>query len=337
MKKKRILITESNSLYGSSLAEALTKEDYECEVLNNGSDALAALSHEKFDVLIINWMMLGTDGIRLTRQVREQIHPAPGIIMLSSLASGEAIKYALDSGVDDYIVQPVRNSELISKIKRYLEKRIAINAETDTPSQIQMPHGKPNYFGIAIASGIGGLPAVLSMLAKLPSDINACVFIVQHGPTWMLESLATRINNETLLKAELASDDRPTIPGRIYIARNNKHLMIEPNTFNTMLSVDEKASHKRPSADILFRSIANAFGKKSIAVVMSGLGRDASVGAMHISLAGGIIIVQNPMSAVSPQAPLTAIRSIIDAKVLQPSEMSKCIMDYTDKLAVKAR
>jgi len=178
---------------------------------------------------------------------------------------------------------------------------------------------------------------LIEVFRQVPDEIYASFFIVQHGPSWMLETFAQRLQKETKLKVSLAANNIEIEKGCIYIAPGDKHLRIEQHTFKMLLDEGPKENFVRPAADPLFRSIASAFGKYSIGVILTGLGRDGAQGAAQISSVQGVVIVQDPETAVAPSMPRTVIEGGVPHKLAPLSTIGKVIAETAFPLAARLK
>ncbi len=124
-----------------------------------------------------------------------------------------------------------------------------------------------------------------------------------------------------------------TEAGNIYIAPGDRHMRIEAETFNIVLDDGPKENFVRPSADPLFRSAAEAYGKYCIGVVLTGLGRDAAQGALAISSVKGTIVIQDPETAVAPSMPNTTIDTQVPYRLAALDELGKTVSETVFPLA----
>lgn len=334
---KKILVAEDELTNSILLKRLLTKAGYSVVVANNGLDAYKHLEKESFDALLTDWMMPNMDGIELIRKVRESIKEIPLIIMITALVSEGARTYALESGADDYIAKPIDVEELLTRVKDGLDKK-----EQKAPAGSSGPVSRtveslPPFVGVGVATSTGGPPTLIELFRQIPEDVRAAFFVVQHGPSWMLETFSQRLQKETKLKVSLAANGLLAEPGNIYIAPGDKHLRVEQNTFTILLDDGPKENFVRPAADPLLRSLATAFGKYSIAVILTGLGRDGAQGAAQISSVQGTVLVQDPESAVAPSMPRTVIEGGVPTKIIPISEMGRTITEIIFPLAARIK
>ena len=166
----------------------------------------------------------------------------------------------------------------------------------------------PNFDIVAVAASAGGLTALIEVLTDLPTDFKAAIVIVQHldprHPSLMAEILSRR----TVLKVIQAKEGDKLTPGTVYIAPPNNHLLINGDG-KVSLSQSEMVHFLRPSADLLFESVAASYQERAIAVVLSGTGTDGAMGVEAIKKMGGTVIVQDAKTAEFPGMPAAAIKT----------------------------
>ncbi len=332
---KKILVAEDELTNSILLKRLLSKAGYSVVVAHNGSDALKHIEREQFDALLTDWMMPEMDGIELIRRVRQKTIPVPLIIMITALVSEGARSYALESGADDYIAKPIDVEELLSRVRDGLNKTeqslpVGISGMENVTRETEI---LPPFPAVVIATSTGGPPTLIEIFRKIPEDINASFFIVQHGPPWMLETFSQRLQRDTKLKVSLAVNDIIAETGNIYIAPGDKHMRVEPGSLKIVLDDGPKENFVRPAADPLFRSAADSFGSYCIAVVLTGLGRDGAQGAAQIASHKGKVLVQDPDTAVAPSMPRTVIESGITYNLHTLLEMSDAIVTGVNELS----
>jgi two-component system, chemotaxis family, protein-glutamate methylesterase/glutaminase len=154
------------------------------------------------------------------------------------------------------------------------------------------PVGAPPFELVALASSAGGLAALTSVLSGLPGAFPAAVVLVQHLDPRHKTLLADMLGRRTELRVKMAEEGDHLTGGCVFIAPPNYHLVV--NAGGTLsLSQSELIHFLRPSADILFESVAASFAARAIAVVLSGTGSDGARGVQAIKKAGGTVIAQD--------------------------------------------
>lgn len=162
------------------------------------------------------------------------------------------------------------------------------------------------YAVVAIASSAGGIAALFKVLGALPADLPVPVLVVQHLDPRHKTVLAELLSRRTELRVKLAEAGETITPGTVYIAPPNFHLLIEPRGVLD-LSGSELVHFVRPSADLLFESVAGAYGSRAIACVLTGSGSDGATGVSAVKSRGGTVVVQDPEEAEFKGMPSAAV------------------------------
>lgn len=165
------------------------------------------------------------------------------------------------------------------------------------------------YEIVAIGASAGGVKALLTVLKALPVDFPVPVVIVQHLDPHHDTVLAELLDRRSLLRVKLAEDGDVAEPGTAYIAPPDRHLLVGAGGA-LRLSTRDKVRFVRPSADLLFESVAVACGAAALVCVLTGTGSDGSAGARAVSSRGGTVVAEDPSTAEfkgMPQAVLNAV------------------------------
>ncbi|MBC1221058.1 chemotaxis protein CheB [Nostoc sp. UCD121] len=178
---------------------------------------------------------------------------------------------------------------------------------------------------VAIAASAGGLTAQIKVLSTLPSEFPAAIAIVQHispeHPSFMAEILSRR----THITVKQAQEGDYLTPGTAYIAPPNRHLLV--NDDGTLSLSQSKLVHfLRPSADLLFESVAATYKERAIAIVLTGTGSDGAMGVEAIKKMGGTVIVQDVKTAEFPGMPSAAIQTGNVDFILPLDEISSALV-----------
>src|SRR5512135_2720684 len=167
---------------------------------------------------------------------------------------------------------------------------------------------EPSFDVVAIAASAGGLNAINIILSHLPASFPATIVIVQHLDPRHRSLMAEILARNTPLHVKQAEADESILPATVYIAPPDQHLLV--NSDGTLgLSQSELVHFVRPSADLLFESVAGSHKERAIAVVLTGTGSDGSMGVQAIKKMGGTVICQNLESAEFTGMPLAALQS----------------------------
>lgn len=328
----RILIAEDDTTSASLLGRLLSTQGYQARIVGDGREALALCRRHRFDAVLTDWMMPHMDGIELIRQIRSGAHPVPFIMVITSLDACQAREHALQAGADDYLAKPYGATELLGRLQDGLA-RSQQPAPRLRPVPTRPLASPPAFAAVCIATSTGGPETLATVLKQLPVTPTAAFLLVVHGPAWMLETLAGRLRPLLAMPVKLAVHGETLIPGTIYLAPGERHLLVQPGSLALSLSDTPPENYVRPAADPLFRSAAQAFGRHCIGVVLTGLGRDGTLGALHVAAAGGVVIAQDPAGAVAGSMPQTVIDSGAVTTVVPLERMAATLLDHIQRLA----
>jgi two-component system chemotaxis response regulator CheB len=161
---------------------------------------------------------------------------------------------------------------------------------------------------VAIAASAGGLSAISTVLSALPLGLPAAVLVLQHLDRGRPSLLPDILGRRALLPVRSALDGERPAPGCIYVAPPDEHLLVQHDR-TMQLTHTALVRYVRPSADLLFESVADAYGPAAVAVVLTGTGSDGSDGVCAIKRAGGTVIAQDEATSEFFGMPGAAIES----------------------------
>lgn len=168
---------------------------------------------------------------------------------------------------------------------------------------------------VAIGASAGAVQALTRILPALPAGYPLPVLIVVHVPPDRANALVTLFKDRCKVEVKEAEDKEPAVPGVIYFAPSDYHLLVEADG-SLSLSSDELVNHSRPSIDVLLESSADAFGPGLAGVVLTGANDDGAAGLRAVTDAGGVAIVQDPAGAYVATMPAAALAACSSAKVM---------------------
>jgi two-component system chemotaxis response regulator CheB len=183
----------------------------------------------------------------------------------------------------------------------------------------------PGHDVIVIGASAGGVGTLATIIAGLPEDLPAAVFVVLHIPPHSRSLLPAILNRCGRLDASHADDGEPIRPGRIYIAPPDNHLLIQNGT--ARLGHGPKENACRPAVDTLFRSAARWYGPRVVGVVLSGSLDDGTAGLLAIKRRGGVTVAQDPGEALYESMPRSAIDNDAADHVLPATEIAPFLAD----------
>jgi len=166
--------------------------------------------------------------------------------------------------------------------------------------------GTLGYRAIVIGSSTGGMEALRIILEVLPKDFPVPILVAQHISPHSDNYLAKFLDDACKVSVREAEEKEKAIPGHVYLAPPNYHLLVEKDGFIS-LSVEARVSYARPSIDVLFESAAEAYNRGLIGIVLTGANSDGSKGLKRIKECLGLTIVQDPNTAQAEAMPRAAI------------------------------
>jgi two-component system chemotaxis response regulator CheB len=333
----RLLIVDDSALVRKLLSEMLGR-DPEIEVVGTASDPYAARERIKQlnpDVITLDVEMPRMDGITFLENLM-RLRPMP-VVMVSSLtqSGADVTLRALELGAIDFVAKPkidVAGSladyaeELIAKVKMAAGARVAARpASAPRPAQLHPDkrHSAdavlPAASGrrvlrttdriIAVGASTGGTEAIRELLEVLPPDAPAVV-ISQHIPAAFSKPFADRMNRCSAMAVCEASDGQYILPGHVYIAPGDQHLLIERDgaRYRCRLSSGPPVNRHRPSVDVMFRSMAQNVGPNAAGVILTGMGDDGARGLKEMLGAGAATIAQDEATSVVWGMPGAAVK-----------------------------
>ncbi|NVO00515.1 MAG: chemotaxis response regulator protein-glutamate methylesterase [Geobacteraceae bacterium] len=320
------------------------------DVAADGEMAIDLIKRNRPDVVTLDVQMPVLDGLSALARIMKEC-PTP-VIMLSSLTGkgGDQTLKALDLGAVDFIDKSSAGGsmefnrlqqELISKIlvaARIDLSKIRSQSEkaeihTEKPSTSQGIVHSTDSEAIFVGTSTGGPPALMSVLSALPPSIRVPLFIVQHMPVGFTASLAQRLDKACRIRVKEAENNEIATPGTAYIAPGGMQMTVKRSKRDgeVRICLDELPTdtlHK-PSVDVLFQSAAEQFGNKSLAFVLTGMGKDGSVGATLIKKAGGRIYVESEMTSVVFGMPKAVMDAVTVDGVLPLQSMAETMVKLT--------
>ena len=311
MNKARILVVDDSVVVRRTVSEELNR-DSELEVVgsaSNGKIALAKIPQVNPDIVILDIEMPEMDGLQTLRELRK-LYPKLPVIMFSSLTErgATATMEALALGASDYFAKPSNAVGLDASLKVIRDELIpAIKALCKvSPAFIPPIRTAPRTAGtgqidvVAIATSTGGPNALTEIFRCIPASFPVPVVIVQHMPPMFTKLLAERLTAQCALRFHEAVPGDILRPGECWVAPGNYHLKVfrTGTQVQVQTNQDPHENSCRPAADVLFRSVASAFGPAVLGVVLTGMGQDGLRGCQAICSAGGQVIAQDEPTSV---------------------------------------
>ena len=301
-------------------------------VARNGKEAIEKTLSLKPDVLTLDIMMPVIDGIETLKIIMEQ-SPLPVLVLSQFTHEGaELTLKALELGAMDFVDKSSRGvmdflalaAEITSKVKA-----IAHNEPKKLVYERRVLSGYRSQGVVdvvAIGASTGGPPALEMILQKFPQDISFGVLIVQHMPRGFTATLAERLDSMCAIRVKEAEEREKIEPGLALIAPSGLHMKTRKGSRAIMLEGEPLNLVHRPSVDVLFQSVGEAYGERSMGVILTGMGSDGAKGMGTIKEKGGTTLAQDEGTSVIFGMPKVAIKSGVVDKVVPLTEMAEEIM-----------
>ncbi len=321
----RVLVVDDSALM-RKLIPAILARDTSIEVVGTAMDgafALKKIEELQPDVVTLDLEMPRMDGMETLRLIMRRA-PLPVILFSThSKEGGYATFKALAMGAVDFLAKPKDAAaghldeiadQLIAKIKvakRAAGRKLppAVVGEETAAQKKGNRLALPPRRVIAIGISTGGPNALQFVLTQIPADFQSAIVIVQHMPEGFTEMFAKRLDECCALEVHEARSGDLLLAGRVLICPGNRHIMVRrmPRGDMVVLSDGPPVNGHRPSADVLFHSVAQEFGLTTVGLLMTGMGDDGAEGLGAIKAAGGMTIAQSEDTCVVSGMPRAAI------------------------------
>jgi len=344
MPKIKVLIVDDAVVVRKMLSDTMN-QDPDIEVVGvaaNGSICLQKIPQVNPDIISLDIEMPVMDGLEALDKIREKWPKLP-VIMFSTLThKGAATTLeALSRGATDYVAKPSKaksldegieliKNGLIPKIKALCSERVGLDIPNCLPKPkpvIDRPEDPKGEQGVkrfhrvdvvAIGVSTGGPNALGELMPSFPENFPVPIVLVQHMPPNFTKLLADRLDSKSNLKIKECENGDVLQPGHVYIAPGDYHMVVEQDKGDVVARVNQDPHENscRPAADVLFRSVAQVFGRNVMAVVLTGMGQDGLHGCEHIQDRGGQVLVQDEASSVVWGMPGFVVKSKLADKIL---------------------
>ncbi len=344
----RVLVVDDSALMRKLIPQILAT-DSSIQVVGTAMDGnfgLKKIEDLKPQVITLDLEMPGMGGLEMLKEIMRR-HRIPVIVVSSHSTQGASVTLqALSMGAFDFVAKPNDVSarmpqiaqELITKIKAAAQSRgVKVRPVPErAPRTQKAPPDTKKLVTRVVAIGVstGGPHALQYVLSQLPGDFPGSILVVQHMPEGFTEMFARRLDEICAIAIKEAQSGDLLLAGRALICPGSRHLKVKrlPLGDVAVLSDDPRVNGHRPSVDVLFKSVAEEFGSKSVAVLMTGMGDDGAQGMGEVKAAGGMTIAQSEDSCVVFGMPKAAIERgyavrIVGLDVLANTLQVQCTVD----------
>lgn len=331
MKSVRVLVVDDSALMRKKITEMLDTA-FGVEVIGtarNGEDAVIKADDLKPDVITLDVNMPVMDGLTALRIIIEKrICP---VVMLSSLTQeGTSTTFeAMEIGAFDFVAKPsgtvsrdieLVRKELVRKVKAAagmgfgkLTRRITV----EPPAEGEVVHNEmelapvdsAGFKAVCIGISTGGPKTIFDVIPRIPADINAALFMVQHMPVGFTESFSQRLNKSSRIYVKEAAAGDIVTPGVCYVGKAGYHMTLyKKHNGIVTLRMSKSPDHAfMPSADVMMDSVCKVFGKHTLGTLMTGMGDDGAAAMCTIRRSGGFTIAESEETAIVYGMPREAV------------------------------
>ena len=336
----RVLVVDDSALMRKLIPQILER-DGSIKVVGTAMDGafgLRKIQELKPHVVTLDLEMPRMDGIAMLREIMRRYRLPVIVFSAHSREGAQATLKALALGAFDFVTKP---SNAASGDLHQIAQELAIKIKTAAisgfpkmmpeipPARSKSPVHKgkcdrPPTRVVAVGISTGGPNALEYMLSKIPLDFAGCFLVAQHMPEGFTEMLAKRLDESSMIKVREAHSGDALVAGQALICPGNRHLSVRRTGTGHMAVVSESArvNGHRPSADVLFRSVAKEFGGQAIALLMTGMGDDGVEAIRTVKEAGGLTLAQDSNSCVVDSMPRSAIERGYVTRVLELEALS---------------
>jgi len=332
----------------------------------NGVFALQKIPRCDPDVIVLDIEMPEMNGIEFLKERKRLGLEIPVVILSSVAKEGAAVTIeALGLGASDFITKPSGSESAdlhavagdLTRLllaygteyrrrkgksppkyefeapERMFEPAPLVEARAElarAPREKPVPLRQPGPLElIAIGISTGGPNALREILSKIDGDLPQPILVVQHMPAGFTEEFAKSLDKVCPLDVKEAAEGDILRPGRVLIAPGDKHLAVERRSLGAVAALSDAplVNGHRPSADVLFASVAKTYGNRAMGVIMTGMGRDGARELGSIFREGGITLGQDEASSVVYGMPKVAFEMGHVTRQVSLSEMSRTISE----------
>jgi two-component system, chemotaxis family, response regulator WspF len=311
---------------------------------SDGAEAIRRCEEDRPDVVLMDLVMPGMNGAQATQEIMRRC-PCPILVVTATVAGNYSLVCeALGHGAFDAVATPVlgdrtpseAGAALLAKLGHVSKIRSRLTVQTGTPAAAVIEttrRAADNHCQlplVAIGASTGGPQAVQTILSALPRDFPAAILVVQHISADFAASLAAWLSESCKRTVRTVRDgDRPQA-GIVLVAGTDDHMVLRPD--GALVYSKEPAENPfRPSADVLFHSLARHWQRPSVAVLLTGIGRDGALGLLELRQAGWHTIAQDERTSVVYGMPQAASQIGAAVEILPIGEIAARAADQINR------
>lgn len=340
--KKRVLVVEDSILMQRVIGDivSLSLHFEVCGYARDVVEGWAKFNKLRPDLITLDFELPGENGLVLLSKIMNS-RPIPVLMVSAHTKDGAELTIrALEMGAVDFFTKPSGQisidlyeykDDLINKLEIASQATVSLIKK----EQIRKKPARSLDFYVGIAASTGGVRALNYIIPSLPSKCGMRILVVQHMPRYFTASLAFHLNERSSMVVKEAKNDELILDGEVLVAPGGYHTEVHISGKKVILN-DGPARHGvKPSADVLFESMAEAYKERAIGIVLTGMGHDAALGMKKIKQLDGATIVQDPKDALIGGMPQSAIDTGMVDHVLPlhliPEKLLEIMEGYKDE------
>ena len=343
----KVLIIDDSVLFRILLTNIIRGiENVEvCGTASDGQAGIEAVEKHHPDVVLLDVEMPKMTGLDVMREINSRGIEVRVIMCSAFTVAGAAVTVkALELGAHDFITKPegkdkdesfkLLKSQLVPELEE-LKDVVSQDQSERLKTRRALPrsesHKKVSAEIIGIGISTGGPKALGVVLPSLPADFKVPIVIVQHMPKLFIESMAASLNTKCKLQVKVGEHGETVKSGTVYLAPGEKQMAVVNDKGQRKIQIlDEPAeNYCKPAVDFLFRSLAQAYGSKTIGLVMTGMGGDGAKGLLKMKESGAYTIGQNKETCTIYGMPQEAAKAGAVMTVLPLDEIADHLVKVT--------
>jgi two-component system chemotaxis response regulator CheB len=342
----RVFVVHSSDIDRMALVRLLETDD-SLDVVGSASDwsqAVRSAGGLKPDLIMLD---LGPDrrALEATRRIMREL-PTPVVMVTRSSRDTQAALFAealsagalavvrppngpTDDDVRRHLLSTVKNLARVKVVRQWRVPRQSAALEASARTSAPWPPRTPSV--VAIGASTGGPPVVRDLLAALPATFPIPVLVVQHMAEGFVGSLVQWLAPQCQLPVQIARSGVRLDSPAVFLAPFGQHLTVVRGAIE--LSGAPLVSGQRPSATVLFRSVAESYGADAVGILLTGMGEDGAAGLHEMQHAGAITIAQDEESSIVFGMPGAAVRLGAVSYLLPPAAIATLLNELVQRAA----
>jgi two-component system chemotaxis response regulator CheB len=311
--------------------------------VGDGLEAVEAAMDLQPDLITMDIRLPGQDGFRAVERIIAG-HPVPIVMITASLRDHRGTLFkALNAGALDVLdkqelylwrTRPEIRTVFLRKLRALSQSKVRRGADRQSPvAEILPPVGQPQIepgaspVVVAIGASTGGPGALMMLFKQIPGNVAASFVVVQHMSRGFLEGLVQWLDAETKLKVKKADEGDLLEPGVVMLAPEDYHVLLTEEG-SVRLNKSLPINGHRPSAELLFDSVANFYGRRGVGIILTGMGSDGASGLKRLRTCGGRTIAQDEESSIIFGMPRAAIELGAAEMILPLDEIASQLITW---------